>query len=475
MPVLRCTSDGKRGWKWGPNGHCYTGDGAKQKAINQGLAATGGKLEESVMPALLSRFTLHEDVLSRGHNIDTEACIIRNVKVLGKHSRNHTVPNKSEIGQRVYSDEALDQAAKLYEGCEVNIDHPERSNPGRERGFVEGFGVLRNCRREPDGVYADLHYVKSHPLCEMVIERATKFPDKIGLSHNAEGRVAHENGEWVVHSLEMVRSVDLVGKPATTSGLFESVEPLEEPERNEEMTKPKTTKTTLRKVLESAFPEKKAVIQEMEAEELADMSAEMEVPAEAPAEGGGEPDMKSQAKQAFRAMVLAAFDDESLDTKQTIAKIREVLAAQEKLLGGMGGSEGGGESTETTTEMTDDEEKMQESVQPQSPENPEFKALLEKVDRLERENKQSARKQRARELCDEVGVVADSELLESLSLLANDDQMRKLIERMQASPAATPRQRPRSQSPLTESHQPKPKALESDDPNQLAQFLRTGA
>jgi hypothetical protein len=42
MPLKRCTTteDGntKNGWKYGDQGKCYTGPGAKKKAINQGVA-----------------------------------------------------------------------------------------------------------------------------------------------------------------------------------------------------------------------------------------------------------------------------------------------------------------------------------------------------------------------------------------------------------------------------------------------------
>lgn len=38
MPLKRCSSEGKSGWKYGNSGHCYTGPGAKKKAIKQGLA-----------------------------------------------------------------------------------------------------------------------------------------------------------------------------------------------------------------------------------------------------------------------------------------------------------------------------------------------------------------------------------------------------------------------------------------------------
>lgn len=41
MPLKRCTSNGKSGWKWGENGKCYIGPGAKKKAIEQGIAIEG--------------------------------------------------------------------------------------------------------------------------------------------------------------------------------------------------------------------------------------------------------------------------------------------------------------------------------------------------------------------------------------------------------------------------------------------------
>ena len=52
MPVKSCLEDGKKGWKWGDAGKCYTysdeegSKKAKQKAFVQGYAATGGKGEE---------------------------------------------------------------------------------------------------------------------------------------------------------------------------------------------------------------------------------------------------------------------------------------------------------------------------------------------------------------------------------------------------------------------------------------------
>jgi hypothetical protein len=43
MPVQQCTSDGKSGYRWGEKGKCYTGPGAKKKAIKQGIKIEGPK------------------------------------------------------------------------------------------------------------------------------------------------------------------------------------------------------------------------------------------------------------------------------------------------------------------------------------------------------------------------------------------------------------------------------------------------
>lgn len=38
MPVKRCTSKGRKGYKWGDEGKCYVGADAKTKAERQGRA-----------------------------------------------------------------------------------------------------------------------------------------------------------------------------------------------------------------------------------------------------------------------------------------------------------------------------------------------------------------------------------------------------------------------------------------------------
>lgn len=41
MPLKRCSSDGKTGWKYGDSGKCYVGEEGKKQAIRQGISIEG--------------------------------------------------------------------------------------------------------------------------------------------------------------------------------------------------------------------------------------------------------------------------------------------------------------------------------------------------------------------------------------------------------------------------------------------------
>lgn len=62
MPLNRCK--GGLGYRWGQNGTCYTGPNAKKKALAQGMAITGGKLEKAKDDATVSveiPITIHKN------------------------------------------------------------------------------------------------------------------------------------------------------------------------------------------------------------------------------------------------------------------------------------------------------------------------------------------------------------------------------------------------------------------------------
>ena len=43
---MTCTKDKKQGYKWGVSGYCYTGPGAREKALAQGRAVEASKAKE---------------------------------------------------------------------------------------------------------------------------------------------------------------------------------------------------------------------------------------------------------------------------------------------------------------------------------------------------------------------------------------------------------------------------------------------
>ena len=153
---------------------------------------------------------LREQVSSGTRRVDRVAGVIRGVKVLGAHSQN---------GYR-YSNEALEGAVQLFEGIRVYVDHVEKDDPYRDRRISEQFGVLKNVRKRGNALYADLHYLQSHPQSEQILESAERFPDKFGLSPYTAGKVNNARKE-VVEIIDAM-SVDIVSEPATTVGLFES-------------------------------------------------------------------------------------------------------------------------------------------------------------------------------------------------------------------------------------------------------------
>jgi len=144
------------------------------------------------------------------NSIDEEAGVIKGVKILGLSSKNN----------RTYKPEAVEAAKKLYEGMGINLDH-QRGN----RRVSDGFGRLRGVELREDGLYGDLEYLKAHPFAGQFIESAQRMPEQVGLSHSAEGKISKQGDQVVVEEITRINSVDVVRYPATTNGLFESVEP----------------------------------------------------------------------------------------------------------------------------------------------------------------------------------------------------------------------------------------------------------
>lgn len=156
---------------------------------------------------------LQEFVTSRGAvmRVDREQGIIRGVKLLGLESRN---------GRR-YLPDALAQAAPLYEGAKVNVNHP-KGHPLAARDYQDRLGSIRNVSVRAEGLFGDFHFNPKHALAEQLAWDATHAPENVGFSHNVEARTSRQANQTVVEAILKVQSVDLVADPATTRGLYEN-------------------------------------------------------------------------------------------------------------------------------------------------------------------------------------------------------------------------------------------------------------
>lgn len=272
---------------------------------------------------------LLETTFANPGTVDTDAGVIRGVKFLGRMSRNG----------REYSDRAMRQAATMYEDRDITLDH-DRKDPNRERQVLESVGKPVNLVVKPDGIYGDFAYWKSHPAASLIVERATRSPGNFGFSHNADGKQVTRGGRRVVESINRVVSLDLVLRPATTNGLFESEESM----------------PTIRQILESCAPARlqgKSVKKFLEMEGMADAP----VP-EASEASSMSADQKIRA--AFKEALQMVLDDDSLDMKATLSKVKDILTAREKLLNG--GAPEAAEASETP-DASDDEDEESPAVE----------------------------------------------------------------------------------------------------------------
>ena len=143
---------------------------------------------------------------------DIEAGVITGVKILGLESRNG----------RVYKPSAIAEAAALYEGVKVNVNHPKGA-ASATRDYQDRLGCLRNVRATENGLFGDLHFNPHHPISPQLVWDAQCAPESVGLSHNVQARTSRRQGRTIVEQILKVNSVDLVADPATTSSLFESM------------------------------------------------------------------------------------------------------------------------------------------------------------------------------------------------------------------------------------------------------------
>jgi hypothetical protein len=289
-----------------------------------------------------------------GVTLDPEKPVLRNVKVAGLNSKN----------RRQYTPEALRRALGMYEGAEVNIDHPAK--PDAPRGLSEKFGRLRGVRLKEDGAYADrLEYNPHHPMAKTVEWWAKHAPASLGLSHNASGRGRDKDGVFVVEEIVGVRSVDLVGAPATTQGLFEHQLPMQ--------------KITFKELVEGANlgPPKPQILTRLMEEGV--MPPDMAVDAPAP---GADADMAiSGAFEQAGTALLQQFMAGGCELKDCLAKMKSLLKAHMD----MSGKEPKKSESDSGEKDDGDMKDAKESVQPAVSGNVNVSALLEELDRFKAE------------------------------------------------------------------------------------------
>lgn len=346
--------------------------------------------------------TLLESVYQDGSpQVDRDSGVIRDVKILGTRSRNK--------GGYEYSPAAQRQACTLYEGMKVNTNHPSRSTPNASRGIEDGIGWLKDCKVvDGKGVYGDLHVLKSHPMAGLLFEAAERNPSHLGLSHNASGLPVERGGRRIVESLECVRSVDLVGKPATNNSLFES----------EDIVADRTVKDILESL--EAGPNKSRLIELMEMDGMP-FDAGMAVPA-TEAEGESDP-----FADVIRSGLLAIWDDASLDLQGKKDKIAKLLDISGDLANDASG-DGSNKTSEEDKTVTE--------------------SLREELDAVKAELADSKAEKACRTLLESASLAVTDKRIRLLKSVKPDTR-KDLIEEWQAVPKPKPQaQRPATSRPV---------------------------
>lgn len=255
------------------------------------------------------------------HKIDREAGIIRGVRVIGFESAN----------KRRYPKPVLEAAVAKYEGADVNLDHKVDS---ADRSIGEAWGTLTAVTVREDGVYADLPYLKTHPQTPMLLEMAERFPRNFGLSHVVEAEFDRDKEGWAnVTKIHAVESVDVVRRPATNAGLFES-------RSGRSRRKIKDVLATL----EGKHDGAKSLAKLLEDDMFADLQ---DTPVTVPAEGETE-DPAAALKDGVAELVQAIIDQD-IQAADKLARIKKVLDAGEAPASPEPTQPGGSEGNDMTT------------------------------------------------------------------------------------------------------------------------------
>lgn len=132
--------------------------------------------------------------------------VIENVHLLGYNSANGYT----------YGKEAVKASVEHYNNVPVYLNHSEKS-----RNVEDKFAFIANPRfEEGTGIWGDVVANEAHQYYATFKWWAENAPSQIGMSHDAFCVFDPETNE--ITEISKVQSVDLVSRPATVAGLFES-------------------------------------------------------------------------------------------------------------------------------------------------------------------------------------------------------------------------------------------------------------
>ena len=165
-----------------------------------------------------------------GEGARVEGNVIHGVSLLGAKSSNG----------RVYTRQAMADAAKLYPGTQIFANHPSHrdlTGTGGRR-FEDLAGKVIGAWVSGDRVKGDIQLLTGQSVAEKIKTIAGEAPNLAGFSHRASGQASvAEDGTQVVERITEVHALEIVVDPATTRGLFESEDRAMRKTRKQEDTK----------------------------------------------------------------------------------------------------------------------------------------------------------------------------------------------------------------------------------------------
>jgi len=131
-------------------------------------------------------------------------------------------------GGRLYEAHALDDAARLFVGGTVFLDHAPKTE-SRDRGGVRSVhdiaGRVTRARVSKGKVVGDVELLDHEPSRSLMEALARQAPGAASLGFRGRGEVRVEDGVEVVETVTRVDGIDVTTRASSTeqAGIFESV------------------------------------------------------------------------------------------------------------------------------------------------------------------------------------------------------------------------------------------------------------